>query len=552
MITSGKQTHRFFGVGISRGRAGGPLRFEHSSFPQASSPSTLTDPKTERSRLQKAVTKTLEQTKTMQKKTAAEIGEKESQIFEIHEMLLLDEDFTDAMEEALQKGCSAEGAVETAARFYREILQSLDDPYLSARSADVGDIAQRLLQNLTEQDAIQKEQDADEPYILVARDLTPSQTVSLRKELILGFVTFEGTPNSHTSILARAMGIPALIGVGELDRALEGSFAILDAAEGVLTVSPDQETLAEFQKAQRLQTEMVREQDLYLKSLINKPAVTRSGKRLLIYANVGDTAEAEAARLGGADGIGLLRSELFYLSRDRYPTEEELLCAYNDIVERMEGRRVIIRTLDVGADKQIPYFDLPQEQNPALGFRAVRICLAREELFKTQLRAILRASATGVISVMIPMIVSLDEVRRCKRILEDCKNELRTAGIPFDPGIEFGIMIETPAAALMSDELAQEVDFFSVGTNDLIQYTLAADRQNPLVAHLGETDHEPVMRLIARAAQEIHATGGWIGICGELAADLNLTQHFLDLGVDELSVSPPYLTSLRGRVIECK
>lgn len=552
MIGLGERETVISGIGISQGLAGGKLRFFRSFQPQTRPKAATVDLALERERLQRALEQTLRQTEEMQRRAAEEIGEKEAQIFEIHGMLLSDEDFSDALEKELKDGHTAEEAVEGATHHYREILQALDDPYLSARAADVGDVATRLLRGLAGEEEDAPIQEESEPYLLVAQDLTPSQTVSLNKELILGFITLEGTPNSHTSILARAMGIPALIGVGDLDPSLEGSFAILDASRGTLTVSPSQRTLAEFRKSQRLQAEMAREQERYLKSLISKPAVTRSGKRLLIYANVGDAAETEAARMGGADGIGLLRSEFFYLSRDRYPTEEELLCAYEAIVKRMEGKRVVIRTLDIGADKQIPYFDLPREQNPALGFRAVRICLSREELFKTQLRAILRASGQGVISVMIPMIVSVQEVRRCRQLLEECKAELKSLGQDFDPDIEFGIMIETPAAALMSDELAREVDFFSVGTNDLTQYTLAADRQNPLVAHLSQDYHEPVMRLIERSAQAIHATGGWIGICGELAADLSLTQRFLDLGIDELSVSPPYLTSLRGKVIECK
>jgi phosphotransferase system enzyme I (PtsI) len=373
----------------------------------------------------------------------------------------------------------------------------------------------------------------------------------LEKSLILGFVTFRGTPNSHTAILARAMGIPALVDVGEIDRSFDGALALLDAAENTLTVNPDDGQIAIFSEKQRREDRIAREHDRYLRSLINKPAVTRSGHRMLIYANIGDGDEAPGALSNGADGIGLLRSEFLYLECSDYPTEEHLFSAYRDIAERMQGKRTVIRTLDIGADKKIPYFGLPEEENPALGFRAIRICLAREELFKTQLRAILRASAFGRLSLMLPMIVSVDEVRQSKRLLCECMDELRRENKAFDAEIELGIMIETPAAAIMCEELADEVQFFSVGTNDLLQYTLAADRQNPALCRLCDENHEPVLRLIERAAEAIHRTGGWIGICGELAADLHLTQRFADMRIDELSVSPPYLLGVRGKVTEC-
>jgi len=319
-----------------------------------------------------------------------------------------------------------------------------------------------------------------------------------------------------------------------------------------LTVSPTDEEKSLFFEKQRLDDRIAEEHDRYLRGLMNKPAVTRSGHHMLIYANIGDGSEVSAALSNGADGIGLLRSEFLYLGSSDYPSEERLFKAYSDIAVRMQGKRTVIRTLDIGADKRIPYFGLPEEENPALGFRAIRICLAREPLFKTQLRAILRAASFGRLSIMLPMIVSVDEVRQSKRLLEECKEELLREGVRFEKELELGIMIETPAAALMSEELAQEVDFFSVGTNDLTQYTLAADRQNPALAKLCEENREPILRLIKKAADAIHHTGGWIGICGEMAADLLLTQQFADMRIDELSVSVPYLLGLRGKVSECK
>lgn len=540
------------GMGISNGRVGGVLRFfKRQPQDSTTADSSFTSPCEERNRMQKALDDAKQEILALQKRTAEELGESEAQIFEIHAMLLEDEDLGEGLEREIARGSRAEEAVHITADQYVKMLGELNDPYLAARTADVRDIERRLLRLLsgTPDNSLQNE---TQPYILVADDLTPSETVTLKKELILGFVTFGGTPNSHTSILARAMGIPALVGVGEIDGAFDGHYAILDAAGGSLTLSPDQATVDGFEKKLQSENEIAKEHERYLRTLINKPAVTRGGRRILIYANAESAAEAEAAEWNGAEGIGLLRSEFLYLSLDRYPTEQELFDSYCAVLNKMKGKRVVIRTLDIGADKRIAYFELPEEINPALGFRAVRICLAREKIFKDQLRAILRASAMGSLSVMIPMIVSVEEVRRCKALLEECKRELAREGKKFDPQIEFGIMIETPAAAVMSRELAAEVDFFSVGTNDLAQYTLAADRQNPLVAELSEKNTEPTLRLIENAANAIHECGGWIGICGELAADLHLTQRFADMGIDELSVSPPYLLGLREKVTECK
>ena len=429
------------------------------------------------------------------------------------------------------------------------MLKSLNDEYLSERAKDIGDISSQLICALTGKE--KTENINTSPYILVADDLTPSQTVTLDKDKILGFVTFFGTPNSHTSILARAMGIPALVGVGEIENEYDGEYCLLDSENGEMIISPTINEITIFKEKEKEQNRIAKEHEDYLRELINKPAISKNGHRVLIYANIGSEKEAEGAILNGAEGIGLLRSEMLYLSCDRYPTEDELYYAYKEAITEMKGRRVIIRTLDIGADKQIPYFNIPKEENPALGYRGVRICLDRKDVFKTQLRAILRASVYGKASIMFPMIVSEKEIIQCREVLEKCKNELFEENYAFDSKIEVGIMIETPASAIMSDKLAKHVDFFSVGTNDLTQYTLAVDRQNPKVAHIGEENREAVLRLIEISANEIHKKGGWIGICGELGADLTLTQKFVDMKIDELSVSSPYLLGIRKRVGEC-
>lgn len=541
----------FHGTGISSGKRAGNLKFFRRAYAKAPTSERPCDPTVEWERIELALQRTLERLSELHQKALRDAGEETAEIFLIHRMLLEDEDYLEALRGGVADGSAAEVALQRATERFSRTLEALDDPYLSARAADLRDLELQM------QGALQGERERAheaevEPFLLVADDLSPSETVMLEKTLILGFVTFRGTPNSHTAILARAMGIPALIGVGKIDEALDGAYALLDAAEGTLTVSPDEQQKALFAEKQRQDDRIAQEHDRYLRSLLNKPAVTRSGHHMLIYANIGDANEVTSALSNGADGIGLLRSEFLYLGAADYPSEERLFEAYSEVALRMQGKRTVIRTLDIGADKQIPYFGLPAEENPALGFRAIRICLAREELFKTQLRALLRASSFGRLSVMLPMIVSVDEVRQSKRLLEECRAELRREGRHFEEDIELGIMIETPAAAIMSEELAQEVDFFSVGTNDLTQYTLAADRQNPALAKLCDDNREPILRLIAKAANAIHSTGGWIGICGEMAADLHLTQRFADMRIDELSVSVPYLLGLRGKVTECK
>lgn len=538
------------GVGISGGRVSGRLKFFRRTSMSRPSAGKACDARTEWSRLEHAIASAGEEISRLYQRACATVGKEEAEIFQIHGMLLGDEDLLDALREEVGQGACAEDALDAAVTRFTRMLEELGDPYLSARAADMRDVSAHVGRALAGGQT--KDEDSPEPFILVADDLSPSETVTLDKSLILGFVTFGGTPNSHTAILARAMGIPAIVGIGKIEDCYDGTLALLDAAEGILTLAPTEEQITVFSEKQRQDDRIAKAHDRYLRSLLNKPAVTRSGHRVLIYANIGDGSEIDAALSGGADGIGLLRSEFLYLHADDYPTEEQLFFAYRDIAERMQGKRTIIRTLDVGADKKIPYFGLPDEENPALGFRAIRVCLAREDIFKPQLRAILRASAFGNLSLMLPMIVSVDEVRESRRLLSECMDELRRENKQFDPRIELGIMIETPAAVMMSEELAALVDFFSVGTNDLSQYTLAADRQNPALARLCEENREPILRMIGLAAQSIHQRGGWIGICGEMAADLSLTQRWADLGIDELSVSTPYLLGVRGRVTECK
>ena len=549
-ITGKQAVYR--GTGASGGKVCGTLRFfRRPAAGRGSAPARTVSPAAELSRLRQAMAAAREQIAALHRMALSDIGRQEAEIFEIHAMMQEDEDFGETVAGGIAAGKSAEDAIEAAVQVYTRMLRELDDPYLSARAADIRDIADRLLRILSGE---AQEDDASESgsFILVAEDLSPSQTVLLDKSRILGFVTFGGSSNSHTSILARAMGIPALVGVGQVSGEAEGQTALLDADAGVLTVCPGQDELEAFRREQARENDAARRLEQSRRALIGRPSVTAGGHRMLIYANIGEGAEVARALADGADGVGLLRSEFLYLSLSDYPGEEVLFDAYRQIVSGMQGKKVVIRTLDIGADKQIPYFDLPREENPALGFRAVRLCLAREPVFKTQLRAILRASAFGNAAVMIPMIVSADEVRRCRRLFDECKAELICQGVDFDARMEFGIMVETPAAAVMSDEISAEVDFFSVGTNDLAQYTLAADRQNPLLTDLCARNTEPVLRLIDQAARAIHGRGGWIGICGEMAADPRLTQRFADMGIDELSVSVPHLLAVREQVLRCR
>ncbi len=551
----------YFGVGINSKKAHGKIRFYNENTHPVSQNEAFSSPaaketrsaESEKARFFTALGKTVEKTKKTANLARTEIGEDEAQIFEIHAMLLEDEDFLESVVSALEMGMSAEAAVEKSAEDFYLQLRALGDEYLSARASDIKDIAGGLLLELGESNEGERREEinGDGQYILVAEDLTPSQTVRLDKNKILGFVTFSGTPTSHASILAKAMGIPAVVGAQKIPTEYDGKYCLLDGATGKITLEPSESEKREFLKACSKEKRIDTEHDKYMRSLLNTPAVTRSGHKVMIYANIGSKNEVDGALLNGAEGIGLYRSELSYLSRKAQPTEDELYSEYREVVEKMQGRRVIIRTLDVGADKQAPYLGIEKEENPSLGFRGVRFCLENKNMFLIQLRAILRASAHGRVSIMIPMVSTLDELRRTRLLIKEAMSELNLRGQGYDKSIELGIMIETPASAIMADAFAKEVDFFSVGTNDLLQYTLAADRQNSKVSHLTE-EAEAVLRLIKNAAEAIHENDGWIGVCGEMAADLRYTQELVSIGVDELSVSPPYLLGIRQKVCDSK
>ena len=538
------------GIGVTGKRVMGKLLlFETDTREKSKSKTQKRSKDEEKKRLKASILKTVEKTRETSSLARENLGESEAQIFEIHAMLLEDEDFLETAISEIENGSDAETAVFNSAEKYAEQIRSIGDEYLSARAADIKDICNGIIDTLRGENKNKRE--FSEPYILVAKDLSPSETVKLDKEKILGFVTFEGTPSSHTSILARAMGIPAIVGVGVLPGAIMGKTAILDSKNGKLIVSPSKDEKKSFLESKLKQSKIEKEHEEYMRSRLNTPAVSRGGHKMMIYANIGDATELDGALFNGAEGIGLLRSEFMYISKSHLPSEDELYESYKKIAEKMEGKRVIIRTLDIGADKRLDYLDFEREENPALGFRGIRVCLERRDIFKTQLRAILRASAHGRVGIMLPMISTQGEVKEAKELINEAKRELGQRGLDYDEKIEIGIMIETPAAAIISDRLAKHVSFFSVGTNDLCQYTQAADRQNAKVSRLTE-ENEAVLRLIKISAEAIHKTGGWIGICGEMAADLTLTQSFVDMEIDELSVSAPYLLGVRAKVCDCK
>ena len=454
-----------------------------------------------------------------------------------------DDDYLESIENIVRtQEVNAEYAVATTGDNFSQMFAEMDDEYMKARSVDVKDISERLINVLS--GAGGNGLNFDQPVIIVADDLTPSETVQLDKDKVLAFVTVHGSANSHTAILARMMNIPAVVGVNiPLDSSVNGKIGIVDGSKGQVIVEPDQET----EKAAAAKIQEEEEKTKLLQQLKGKENITLDGQKINIYANIGSVGDVASVMANDAGGIGLFRSEFLYLGRDTYPTEEEQLQAYRQVAELMAGKKVIIRTLDIGADKKVDYFDLDQEENPALGFRAIRICLKRPEIFKTQMRAILRASVYGNIAVMYPMIISVEEVRKIKQIVEEVKEELSANNIPFG-NIEQGIMIETPAAAVMSDVLAKEVDFFSIGTNDLTQYTLAIDRQNNNLDDFYDPHHPAVLRLLRLVAENAHKNGIWAGICGELGADLSLIREFLDMGMDELSVSPSMVLRVRNEV----
>ncbi len=503
----------------------------------------IEDPAAEIARYEAAKQTAIEQLHKLYKKALKEVGEVNAQIFDVHAMMLEDGDYNDSVHNLIEsQSVNAEYAVGVTGDNFAEVFANMDDEYFKARSIDMKDISERVINVLCGNDM--GSDLGDEPVIIVAKDLAPSETVQMDKSKLLAFVTQLGSTNSHTAILARTMGIPALIGV-EIKEEWNGKQAIVDGYTGTLIIEPDEAALAEYKKKAE---EDAKQKELLL-TLKGKENVTKSGQKINLYANIGNVSDLAAVLKNDAGGIGLFRSEFLYLEKDTFPTEEEQFAAYKQVAETMAGKKVIIRTLDIGADKQVDYFNLDKEDNPAMGYRAIRICLTRPEIFKTQLRALFRASNYGNIAIMYPMIISVDEVRKIKAISEEVKEELTKEGIPFG-NVEQGIMIETPAAAVMSDELAKEVDFFSIGTNDLTQYTLAIDRQNPKLDDFYDAHHPAVLKMIHMVAQNAHAEGIWAGICGELGADLELTEQFLQMGIDELSVSPGRILPIRKIVRE--
>ena len=503
----------------------------------------IEDKEAEKKRFEKAKEKTLEQLQALYDKALKEVGETNAQIFEIHQMMVEDDDYNESVNSIIDsQSVNAEYAVAVTADNFAEMFGSMEDEYMKARAADVRDISNRIIGNFqADSDELNT---ADEKTIICSDDLAPSETVQLDKSKVLAFVTTGGSANSHTAILARTMNIPAVIGVSELTEEYSGKNAIVDGYTGTVYIEPDEKTSEEMKKKQE---EDIKKKEL-LQQLKGKENVTKSGKKINIYANIGGLGDIGAVLLNDAGGIGLFRSEFLYLEDNDYPTEELQFLTYKKVLESMAGKKVIIRTLDIGADKKIDYFNLKKEDNPALGYRAIRICLTRKEIFKTQLRALYRASVFGNLGIMFPMIISTDEVKEIKELIEEVKKELDESGIEYSDSVEIGIMIETPAAVMISDELAQMVDFFSVGTNDLTQYTLAIDRQNPELDKFYNPHHEAVLRMIKMAADNAHKYGKWIGICGELGADTELTDRFLEMGIDELSVSPPFVLPVRQKV----
>ena len=502
----------------------------------------------EKERLQKAKEKATEQLQAIYDKALKEVGEANAQIFEIHMMMIEDEDYNESINSIIEtQSVNAEYAVAITADNFAAMFASMEDAYMQARSADVKDISNRIISCLSEENS--ESAVSDEKVIICADDLAPSETVQLDKDKVLAFVTAYGSSNSHTAILARNMNIPAIIGVGEklLNTVRNGEFAIVDGYTGEIFLDPDEETRLRLEKKRAEDEEKKR----LLQELKGEENITLDGRKINIYANIGSVDNIGAVLANDAGGIGLFRSEFLYLESEDYPTEEQQFAAYKRVLESMAGKKVIIRTLDIGADKQVDYFNLAKEENPALGYRAIRICLKRPEIFKTQLRALYRASAYGNLGIMFPMITSVSEVERILAICEEVKNELKAEGIEYSDRVEIGIMIETPAAAIISDRLAPMVDFFSVGTNDLTQYTLACDRQNAAIEQFIDTHHEAILRLIEMAADNAHKNGKWIGICGELGADTSLTETFLRMGVDELSVSPAFVLKVREAVRKC-
>lgn len=534
---------QIFGKGVSKGVAAGPISFYRR--PSGEIPRhAVTDTAAELERFRAARETAKAQLGALYEKALAEAGEDAAMLFEAHQMMLDDLDFVESIEGMIENDrVNAEAAVSDTGAQFAEMFAAMDDSYMQARAADIRDISARVIGILTgegESGIV-----SDVPCIVAADDLAPSETVQLDKALILGFITAGGSANSHTAILARTMGIPAIISAGDaLQPEMEGKYAIIDGQTGEAVIEPDDA------ERERLLKKQAKEKALkeLLDQLKGKPNVTKDGRNVMVYCNIGSPADIDAVLQNDGGGIGLFRSEFLYLQGSDYPTEDEQFEAYKTVAERMGGRRVIIRTLDIGADKQADYFHLNKEENPAMGLRAIRICLTRPEVFRTQLRALYRASAYGKIAIMFPMITSVWEVQEIKRICRNIRAELAEEGVPMADKVELGIMIETPAAVMMSAELAREVDFFSVGTNDLTQYTLAVDRQGVGLDRFFDAHHPAVLRMLRMAAENAHKAGIWIGICGELGADAELIETFLSMGIDELSVSPSAVLPLRSAI----
>ncbi len=533
------------GKGVSSGVAVGPLYFyqrSDSTLPRYQAE----DRDAEWQRFKDAQAKAIEQLGALAEKAMIEAGEEAAMLFETHQMMCEDLDYEEAIEGFIKEtGLNAEAAVNDAGEMQAEAFAAMEDDYFKARAADVKDISGRIVGILS--GVVEGGIDSDVPVLLAADDLAPSETIQLDKSKILGFVTSGGSGSSHTAILARTIGIPAIIGVGDqLKEEYAGREVIVDGATGTVAVDPDEDTRARLMAKQQ---ELLKRQEL-LEQLKGQPNTSKDGQKIRVYCNIGNPEDVHAVLENDGEGVGLFRSEFLYLNCDDYPTEDYQFEAYKKALSDMDGREVVIRTLDIGADKMIEYFELPKEENPALGNRALRICLNRPEIFRTQLRALYRASAYGKLSIMFPMVTSVWEVKEAKKMCDQVKAELRKEGKPFDDNVDLGIMIETPAAAIISDRLAKEVDFFSIGTNDLTQYTLACDRQNNDLGRFFNPHHLAVLRLIKMACDNAHREGIWCGICGELGADTELTELFLSMGLDDLSVSPRSVLPLRQKIRE--
>ena len=531
------------GQGVSKGVVQGPIYF-YQRGTAAVSTAAAADVEEEKRRLEEAKEKSMEQLNALADKAREEAGDESAMLFETHAMFVEDEDFVDCMNAALEEEhCTAERAVEIAGEQFAAMLAAMDDAYMQARAADIKDVARRILNNLM--GVVEGGIDSEKPVILAADDLAPSETLQLDKSKILGSITQGGSSNSHTAILARTMGIPAICGLGDaLKQELNGRMAYIGGETGQAAIDPDEITLTAFQAKYEKQQEM----KTLMETMKGQEDVTLDGRPMMVYCNIGSPGDVAAVLSNDGQGIGLFRSEFLYLASSDYPTEEEQFQAYKEVAAAMGGKRVVIRTLDIGADKQVGYFNLQKEENPALGVRAIRICLNRPEVFRTQLRALYRASAYGKIAIMFPMITSVWEVKECKRACQKVMAELDKEGLPYNKDTELGIMIETPASVFVAEELAREVDFFSVGTNDLTQYTLACDRQANDLGKFFDPHHPAVLRALKIAADAAHKAGIWIGICGELGADLSLLETFLAIGIDELSVSPSSVLPLRAEI----